>query len=217
MFSENPFNPGGDPSAVTFRDVILISLLIFVFLIIWLLPHINPPGEKEKDEAPPPGNVIVEMRWPDDKCVDIDLWVRPPKGGRIGFSRQNSENANLLRDDTGCKYDPIAMNYENFYTRGILEGQYTVNAHWYSDALDEQYDDITVRIVVSIKGEKGGSMRQILATEVTLEKVWQELTAFSFKLDEDGKLIEDSVTDEWTKVGLGNPEATTPAMPGGYE
>jgi hypothetical protein len=209
MFNQNPFMPGDDPSSVTFRDVILVSLLVFVFMIVWMIPHINPEGEDSEDEAPPPGNVIVEMRWPDDVCVDIDLWMLPPTGNRVGFSSMNTDYANLLRDDTGCSADPSGMNYENMFTRGIKPGKYTVNAHWYSGMLTNNPDSVTVRIIVSVKKSVSRSMREILVTDLTLDKVWQELTAFSFELDEDGELVPGSVNDDWRKVGKGNPEATS--------
>lgn len=208
MFNgNNPFNPSEDFSATVFRDVILISLLAFVFVIIWMLPHINPEGEQSKDEAPPPGNVIVEIRWPDEMCVDVDMWVKPPKGGQIGFARKSSEHANLLRDDVGCINDPLGLNYENLYTRGILQGQYTVNAHWYTGILKDDIKSVPVRVIVSVK-PPGKSMKEILVTEITLENVWQSLTAFSFTLDEHGNLKPGSVNNEWKPIGYGNPEGT---------
>jgi hypothetical protein len=42
-------------------------------MVILLLPHINPPGKAAQENTQPPGNVIVEVRWPDELDSDVDL------------------------------------------------------------------------------------------------------------------------------------------------
>jgi hypothetical protein len=49
-----------------FRDVVMLALVGFVAIVIVLLPHLNPPGAKTAHGMAPPGNVIVEVRWPDE-------------------------------------------------------------------------------------------------------------------------------------------------------
>ena len=71
----HPFEDGDD--GTVFRDVIMLALLGFVTIVILLLPHFNPPVSAT-EAAPPPGNVIVELRWPDDVNADVDLWVQGP-------------------------------------------------------------------------------------------------------------------------------------------
>ena len=63
-----------DSSATLFRDVIMLALAGFVTLVMLLLPHINPKAIAE-DTAKSPGNMTVELRWPDDINADVDLWV----------------------------------------------------------------------------------------------------------------------------------------------
>ena len=63
-----------DSSATLFRDVIMLALAGFVTLVMLLLPHINPKATAE-DTAKSPGNMTVELRWPDDINADVDLWV----------------------------------------------------------------------------------------------------------------------------------------------
>ena len=77
----------GDAAATVFRDVILLALLGFVALVILLLPHVNPPENKTADLMTP-GNVIVEIKWPDSIDADVDLWVRAPGDGAVGWSQR---------------------------------------------------------------------------------------------------------------------------------
>jgi hypothetical protein len=68
----------GDESGTVFRDVIMLALAGFIAMVLLLLPHLNPPGEAAEENTQPPGNVIVEVRWPDELDSDVDLWVQAP-------------------------------------------------------------------------------------------------------------------------------------------
>ena len=73
----------GDSNDTVFRDVIMLALAGFIAIVILLLPHLNPPGKAVKT-ATPPGNVIVEIRWPETLDTDVDLWVQGPKDQPVG-------------------------------------------------------------------------------------------------------------------------------------
>ena len=75
MHGLDPFD--GTDDGTVFRDVIMLALLGFVTIVILLLPHLNPPTQAAAS-ADPPGNVIVELRWPDELDTDVDLWVEGP-------------------------------------------------------------------------------------------------------------------------------------------
>ena len=107
-----------DDSGTVFRDVIMLVLCGFVAIVILLLPHVNPPATAV-EAATPPGNVIVELRWPDDSSADVDLWVQAPGDRPVGYSNKGGLVFNLLRDDLGKYNDPIEINYEVSYSRGI--------------------------------------------------------------------------------------------------
>ena len=72
-----------ESSDTVFRDVIMLALAGFVAIVIILLPHLNPPGKAVKT-ATPPGNVIVELRWPDSLNTDVDLWLKVPRDVPVG-------------------------------------------------------------------------------------------------------------------------------------
>jgi hypothetical protein len=179
-----------DSSGTVFRDVLMLALIGFVAMVVMLLPHISKTQD-ETDEHTPPGNVVVEMHWPDELPVDVDLWVQAPNDVPVGFWNQGSQFFNLLRDDLGLEGDASARNYEVSYSRGILAGDYTVNVHMYGKIPTGVV--VPVRVVVSVKA-KYDTLRQILQTSVELQHRNQEETAFRFRLTGDGNLVPGSVT-----------------------
>ena len=89
--------------------------------------------------------------------------------------------------------DATNLNYEVSYSRGVPSGEYTVNVHLYRNTGD--YVSVPVTIAVSVKTQTSESARRLLATELTLEHEGDELTAFRFTLDDDGRLVRESVHD----------------------
>lgn len=179
-----------DSSGTVFRDVLMLALIGFVAMVIMLLPHISKTQE-ETDEHTPPGNVVVELHWPDELPVDVDLWVQAPNDVPVGFWNQGSQYFNLLRDDLGIEGDASGRNYEVSYSRGILPGEYTVNVHMYGKVPAGIV--VPVRVVVSVK-RKYDSLQQILETSLDLHRRNQEETAFRFRLTDTGDLVPGSVT-----------------------
>lgn len=180
-----------DETGTVFRDVIMLALAGFVAMVILLLPHINPPGRAAQENTQPPGNVIVEVRWPDELDCDVDLWVEAPGDIPVGYSNKGGVIFNLLRDDLGRRADATGMNYEVSYSRGIVAGEYTVNVHLYRNAAG--VFPIPVTVVTSVKKSAKESARQVLAGNIELGREGQELTVYRFELSEDGDLVPGSV------------------------
>jgi hypothetical protein len=185
----DPFE--GDQSHETvFRDVIFLALAGFVAVVLLLLPHLHPPKEAEA-AVRSPGNVIVEIRWPDEIDADVDLWVQAPGDKPVGYSNKGGTIFNLLRDDLGQRGDTTDLNYEISYSRGVPAGEYTVNIHLYRNT--GGYVSIPVTVAVSVKSQTNESARRVLATKLLLENEGEERTAFRFSLDDKGGLIRESV------------------------
>ncbi len=180
-----------DDGGTVFRDVIMLALAGFVATVILLLPHINPPGEAVDETTQPPGNVIVELRWPDEIDADVDLWVEAPGDVPVGYSNKGGRMFNLLRDDLGKRADATGLNYEVSYSRGISAGEYTVNVHLYRNAAN--IFPLPVTVVTSVKKSPKESARQVLASKVELVREGEELTVYRFRLSEDGSLVPGSV------------------------
>ncbi|HFD15930.1 MAG TPA: hypothetical protein ENJ38_06460 [Rhodospirillales bacterium] len=180
-----------DDSGTVFRDVIMLALAGFVAVVILMLPHLNPPGAKQSEDSEPPGNVIVEIRWPDEIDADVDLWVEAPGDVPVGYSNKGGLVFNLLRDDLGKRADATGMNYEVSYSRGIPPGEYAVNVHLYRNVA--KVYPIPVTVVTSVKRNAQESAKQLLASKVELTREGQEITVYRFKLDEYGRLQPGSV------------------------
>jgi len=179
-----------ESGATVFRDVIMLALAGFIMLVLLLLPHVNPRATPQ-DPTPRPGNVMVELRWPDELNADVDLWVQAPGDVPVGYSNQGSAIFNLLRDDLGHLNDTTDLNYEFSYSRGVPAGEYTVNLHLYRN-LANVYP-IPAVVAVSVKNSPNLPAQQILSTKLNLSHEDEELTAFRFKLDEEGRLLSGSV------------------------
>lgn len=179
-----------DSSDTVFRDVIMLALAGFVAIVIILLPHLNPPGKAVKS-ATPPGNVIVELRWPDSLNTDVDLWVKGPRDVPVGYSNQGGLIFNLLRDDLGHRDDASNVNYEVAYSRGRPAGEYTVNVHLYRNASGQS--PVPVSVVASLKKDPQASAIPLVQTDLSLQHLNQEVTAFRFRLTEKGDLVPGSI------------------------
>ncbi len=179
-----------DSSATLFRDVIMLALAGFVTLVMLLLPHINPKAVAE-DTSKSPGNMTVELRWPDEINADVDLWVEAPGDVPVGYSNKGGEVFNLLRDDLGATADLTGLNYEFTYSRGVPKGEYAVNVHLYRNPTG--IFPVPATIVVSLKRPGQKSAKQILVSKHELKHVGEESTIFRFNLDENARLVTGSV------------------------
>ena len=185
------FDDGDDGGSTVFRDVIMLALVGFVALVIIMLPHIQPPGAETTGEVAAPGNVIVEIRWPDEIDADVDLWVQAPGDIPVGYSNKGGAVFNLLRDDLGKRADVTGLNYETSYSRGISPGEYTVNLHLYRNP--SQTFPVQVTVVTSVKRDTQERAEQLLASKVLLLRDGEETTVYRFRLTKEGELVAGSV------------------------
>ncbi|MGH6944398.1 MAG: hypothetical protein ACREH6_09290 [Geminicoccaceae bacterium] len=181
-----------DDAGIVFRDLITLALCGFVVCVVLILPHINPAKAARTTEgSTPPGNVIVELRWPDEMDTDVDLWVEAPGDVPVGYSNKGGAIFNLLRDDLGKRADATGLNYEVSYSRGLPAGEYTVNVHLYRNA--SKVFPVPVTVVTSLKKSADESARQVLASKVELTHEGEEMTVYRFRINGDGDLVQGSV------------------------
>jgi hypothetical protein len=93
MFSDQPTNGAAIRLAATLSGFVTVAVL--------LLPHIGESRAKAATEtAQPPGNVMIEARWPDGVDADVDLWVQAPGDVPVGYSNKGGaifKVANMAR------------------------------------------------------------------------------------------------------------------------
>lgn len=185
------FGDDNNDGDIVFRDIITLALCGFVSMVVMLLPHLNPSAKADAIESvASPGNVIVEIRWPEGHDADVDLWVQAPGDVPVGYSNKGGAIFNLLRDDLGRVGDPTNQNYEISFSRGLPPGEYTANAHLYRNPSGQP---VEVTMAISVKANVQASARPLLTTKLVLRREGEELTGFRFALDQDGRLQAGSV------------------------
>ena len=141
-----------EPEVDPFYDMLFNMLIAFVFCFIVALLAMNPKSTKAGD-IPAKAEFIITLSWPDLDPNDIDIWARNPAGELVWFRNREAGLMHLDRDDRGMSNDTInvngvrvvnPLNQEVVTIRGILAGEYVINAHYYeskSDAKEAQTND----------------------------------------------------------------------------
>ena len=179
-----------DQSNTVFRDVTLLALSGFVAIVLLLLPWLNLKTKQEVIKEPV-GSVIIELFWPNDIDADLDLWVKGPNDGPVGYSKPSGMVFNLLRDDRGLTGDYTPLNYEISFTRGIAPGEYQANVHLFKH--DAKRSKVQAIVSASLVTPDRDYRKQILEKSIYLTKEGKEKTVLRFKLDNNFKLVSGSV------------------------
>ncbi len=151
-----------EPEVDPFYDMLFNMLIAFVFCFIVALLAMNPKTSKAGD-VPAKAEYIITVSWPDFDPNDIDAWVRNPAGEVVWFRNREAGLMYLDRDDRGQSNNTIVVNGRRIVTpfrqevvtiRGVVPGEYVVNAHYYeskevesSDAKAGQPVDVTLSVV----------------------------------------------------------------------
>ena len=172
-----------------------------LFIIAFLL--INPIAKK--GDIIVNAEFIITMSWPKDSKDDIDLYVMDPAGNIVYFRDKDNGLMHLDRDDLGDKNDQVStdagiisfeLNEEHLTIRGIVPGEYIVNAHWYSKATysfknnqGETYKP-NDEIPVTIKVEKLNPYKIVYVGTKTFSKAGEEQTFLRFYVNAEGNVTK---------------------------
>ena len=195
-------------STIGFTDLLFNILVGFAFLFIIAFLLIKPEAKKKDFDRN--AEFVVVLEWDKEAKGDIDLYVEDPLGDKCSFRQTVANFMHLDKDDLGSINDTVVnadgtvstvkINREVITIRGIIAGEYIINAHYYSE---RDYSNIDNRV------EMGTSARKKKSKEVTvkveLHKVnpytilWvgekkfrgkgQEETFVRFRLDKDGVVL----------------------------
>ena len=169
---------------VAFLDILLIVILILIVILK------TQENESSADEYVPPGSVVVQVEWPPDMDVDMDLWVQAPGDVPVGYSNKGGVYFNLLRDDVGNASDTTVLNFEVAYSRGQPVGEYIVNLHLYRNNSGVTAIPAHVEILMRIGTKKYVT---IFKRDVVLTFRGQEITVQRFTLDEKSNIVGKSL------------------------
>lgn len=146
--------PVRDTETDPFYDMLFNMLIAFVFCFVVALLAFNPQARKAGD-VPAKAEFLITVSWPDRNPNDIDAWVREPGGKTLWFRQRDAGMLHLDRDDRGERNNSVvvdgreiqsAARQEIVTLRGIVPGEYVVNAHYY-DSRDQQPVDVSVAVI----------------------------------------------------------------------
>lgn len=181
-------------SGTLYRDAVTLMLIGFIAMVIWMLPYINPPVDADKME--PPGSIIATIVWPEGNS-DVDLWVDGPAEPKpVGYSNKGGLLWNLLRDDLGRTPDATPLNFEHAFTRGIVPGEYRINAHCYRCP----EAPIEVSLEVSIKSSADSKMKTIGTSTIMLNTNHEEKTGLAFTINESDEVVPESLNTVYSPL-----------------
>lgn len=179
-----------------FYDMLFNILIAFVFCFVVALMAFHPDARKSGDIRAK-AEFIITVSWPDNNPNDIDTWVRDPAGDVLWFRQRDAGLMHLDRDDRGSKNNSVFVNgreivnpirQELVTLRGVVPGEYVVNAHYY-ESRDQEPVDVSVAVV------KVNPEADIVYTgQVRLAKPASEATLVRFTLDAQGRVSDLNTT-----------------------
>jgi len=193
-------------STIAFTDLLFNILVGFAFLFIIAFLLIKPEAKKQDFERK--AEFVVVMEWDKGATGDIDLYVQDPIGAQCSFRFPVVNFMHLDKDDLGASNDTVTnadgststvrINREVISIRGIVEGEYIINAHYYSKRLwaDTRPGEVKKKLgitgdtTVKVELHKVNPYSILWAGEKKFTEKGQEETFLRFRLDKEGNLLE---------------------------
>lgn len=178
----------------------VLTGIIFLFILTTLL--ITKPTKTEEEGIKKNAQYIVDVTWDEKTDCDVDVWVKDPLNRVVSFQEKSNGLMYIERDDLGKRNDyyydnegnllsAVDNNKEVWTLRGKLAGEYTVNVHLYSCLMNTIQrplgSNVNIDVVIELI-RVNPNIITIKTVKLTLEKVWDEKTAFNFTLDDSGNV-----------------------------
>jgi hypothetical protein len=178
-----------DPlSVVLFKALQVIAFLFFIALIMMTT-------QKAKGKIDSKAEFLISMSWPDNHPDDFDIFVQDPQSNVVWYRRRDAGFMVLERDNRGRANDFVMVDgkkvrsstREELVTlRGIVPGEYTVNAYHF-------IAQTGLPVPVEVTVEKLNPTVSIVAKETLMMKGGGvEKTAVRFTLDAKGDVVNVS-------------------------
>ena len=219
-------------SSLGFIDLLFNILLGFAFLFIIAFLLIKPEAKKKAFDRR--AEFVIILEWDHDAPDDLDLYVQDPTNDKVSFRLPIANYMHLDKDDLGKRNDTIInadgststvmINREVVTIRGIMAGEYIINAHYYStrvyngSQLEPNERTIDYRskpqraLTVKIELHKVTPYKILWAGEKKFTHRGQEETFLRFVLDGDGNIIPPFTFEpkEFVTPLMGMGNYTTP-------
>ena len=173
-----------------------LSLNVLVgFIILFALAFLSMQ-QKHQQEAKiqSKAEFVITVEWPYQINDDVDSYMEDPAGNICFFNRREEGLMHLDRDDLGYSNDTFKLadgttyevkeNKKILTIRGIIPGEYTVNAHMFSKR-SKNVTEVTVKL-----DKLNPQVRTLAIKKIKLHKSGEEQTAFRFSLNAKGEVID---------------------------
>lgn len=183
-----------------FIDLLLNVLcgMVFLFMIATLLINVQKDTDAgvKKD-----AQLLANVVWDAALDCDVDVWVEDPEHNVANFQHKDVGLMHIERDDLGFRndmldpntLDPGQKNEETWVLRGRMVGDFTVNVHLYSCRIDgvqlNTGDPVNIPVTVELM-QINPKYMTVKKVQLTFNAVWDEETAFTFKMNGDGSLTD---------------------------
>ena len=200
-------------STIAFTDLLFNILVGFAFLFIIAFLLIKPEAKKKDFDRR--AEFVVIMEWDHEALGDLDLYVQDPLGAQCSFRMNVANYMHLDKDDLGSSNDTVVnadgttstvkINREVISIRGIVAGEYIVNAHYYSERewvrkLGQAKSNVqgkrSKEVTVKIELHKVNPYTVLWAGEKKFFRKGQEETFLRFRLDNDGTVLTPFTFEE---------------------
>jgi len=189
-------------STIGFIDILFNILIGFAFLFIIAFILIKPEAKKKDFERK--AEFIIILEWDSTAPDDFDLYVEDPKKGVVHYRKVRVNYMHLDKDDLGKYNDTVynadgtsstvKINREVVTIRGIIPGEYIVNAHYYSDYNTLKSSTLPTKdnipkkdlSVVTVEVHKVNPYSIIWAGEHVYDKRGTEHTFVRFSITKEG-------------------------------
>ena len=228
MFDKNKYK-----STIGFTDMLFNILVGFAFLFIIAFLLIKPEAKKQDFERK--AQFVVVLEWDHDAPDDIDLYVQDPTQTKVHFRLPITNFMYLDKDDLGFANDivknvdgtitKVNINREVVTIRGIIPGEYIINAHYYSARQWENDGRLNTNptklnkkpLTVKVELHKVDPYKIWWIGEKTFTQRGQEETFVRFTLDPEGNQVGDfnyvgkDFVTPYGNSGVVNPNNTEPS------
>jgi len=191
MDEQDPLRGSDDGTFVPFTDMLFNVVLGLTFMVFIAFSLINPTAKTGAVEMK--AELLITMNWPDNDPTDMDIYVRDPVDNIVWYHSREAGLMHLDHDDRGSSRERITvngrtiqnpLNQEIVTIRGIVPGEYTVNAQEFQSAAPGT-------VSVAVKVEKlNPTASVVFYGTYEFDHKGQEETFVHFTLDADGKVAD---------------------------
>jgi hypothetical protein len=176
---------------VPFIDVLFTFLLVFISIMML----INKVKSDNETAQAPKANVTHVITMTLEGDADLDLWVQDSQGHLSGFNNKEGGPGSLMslnRDCLGAHTTEVdefgnvvnKVNEEVVSLRGIVEGEYIVNAHGFNLKGSKP----PVKALIKITQIK--PYKEVVTKEREFLATGDEITFVRFTLDKNGNVTD---------------------------